>query len=71
MHKRIFAGGRVRVRCDGELGRSVAMWLSGVGLFPPEKHMEKNGVVERPNFEVSILDGCGAASVTAVFLDGE
>lgn len=65
------SGQRIRIRKDGELGRPVAIWLQSVGLYPPEKHMGKEGVIDRPNFDVCILDAWGAANLSAVKLDGE
>ena len=64
-------GGRVRIRKEGELGRPIGLWLTSVSLFPPEKHMGKEGVLDVPNFNMCILDGWGAANLSVVKLDGE
>jgi hypothetical protein len=64
-------GMRVRIRKDGELGRPISIWLVSVSLYPPEKHMGKEGVLEKPNFDMCIIDGWGAAHLSVVKLDGE
>ena len=69
--KKLVPGMRVRIRKDGELGRPISIWLMSAGLYPPEKHMGKEGVLDRPNFSMCILDTWGAANLSAIKLDGE
>ena len=69
--KTLVPGIRIRIRLDGEKGRPIALWLTSVSLFPPAKHMGKEGILEMPNINLCILDGWGAANLSAVKLDGE
>lgn len=64
-------GMRVSVREDGDEGRPVARWLADAGVHPAEELIGCQGVVERPNAKLAVLDGWGLTSVTSVRFPGE